>query len=193
MESSVRLLFHCVEVDGQEKMLPFSISPGFPIFASLDPHSWLILAWSGPRKTGSCIANSCESDLYQKIDLIIYNCNSQVGRYIYVGQFASFSSHRGNQTKVRSLLLCKHKLLVRGQGLREIYLQIDLPRIPQSPFAISAPPCRNLEGQSFPTIISLLISTQWNSKQIEDLTYSVSLLLALSLWEKWITYLARPQ
>lgn len=120
--------------------------PWFSVFVCLDPHSWLLLAWSGPRKTGSCIPNSCESDLYQKINLIIYNCNSQVGQYIYVGQSASFSSHRGNQTKVRRLLLCKHKLLVQGQGLREIYLQIDLPRIPRFPFHI----CSSLQKSRRP-------------------------------------------
>lgn len=44
MESSLGLLFHCVEVDGQEKMLPFSISPGFlplPVWILTLGLSWL--------------------------------------------------------------------------------------------------------------------------------------------------------
>ena len=73
--------------------------PGVSVFVNLDPQSWLILAWSGPRKTGSCIPNSCESDLYQKINLIIYN-----EKCIYVGRFTS--SLPTEETKQRLELCC---------------------------------------------------------------------------------------
>ena len=72
---------------------------------------WILnlgLSWVGRdlRKTGSCLPNSHESGLYQKINLIIYNekwfAAAKCGDS-YVGQFAS--SLPMKETKTRNLLL----------------------------------------------------------------------------------------
>lgn len=126
--------------------------------------SWLAQAL---RKTGSCIPNRWQSSLYLKINLIIYNekSSSQVGQYL-CWPLCKFSSHKWNQAKIRSLLLCEHKLLVQGRVLRETYLQNDLLRILWFPFSVYSSNC----------------------PARPPLTYSLKLLLPLGSWEKWITY-----
>lgn len=116
--------------DGLEKCCP----PRFSVFVNLDPQCWFSLAWSGPKKNWLMhpklmwvwfVSENWFSHLQWETQQQVAQC--------LCWALWGFSSHKGNQEKMRSLFMCELKLLGPGECLREMYLQTDLPRIPWFP------------------------------------------------------------